>query len=91
MPASPVTHRLAACADSVVTRLGLRDEAFTFVLSGGVLEAVPRLSVGVGEHLRAIAPNSRVARLEREPALGAVALASAAARGRIHLPTYKVQ
>jgi N-acetylglucosamine kinase-like BadF-type ATPase len=84
-------RELAACAESVVTRLGLRDETFTFVLSGGVLEAVPRLASNVGQHLRTIAPGSRVARLDREPALGAVTLASAAARGDIHLPVYKVQ
>jgi N-acetylglucosamine kinase-like BadF-type ATPase len=84
-------RELAACAQSVVTRLGMRDEAFTFVLSGGVLEAAPHLATGVGEHLRRLAPHSRVARLDREPALGAVALASAAVRGDIHLPTYKTQ
>jgi N-acetylglucosamine kinase-like BadF-type ATPase len=84
-------RELAACAESVVTRLGMRDDAFTFVLAGGVLEAVPRLAAGVDLHLRRIAPRCRVERLDREPALGAVSLACAAARGGIHLPTYKAQ
>jgi hypothetical protein len=59
------------------------------VLSGGVLEAVPRLASNLTTHLYAMAPHSRVVRLDREPALGAVSLALAAARGPIQLPTYK--
>jgi N-acetylglucosamine kinase-like BadF-type ATPase len=84
-------RELAACARSVVTRLGMRDEAFTFVLAGGVLEAVPRLVAGVDCHLRQIAPRSRVDLLDREPALGAVTLARAGARGSVQLPAYKAQ
>jgi N-acetylglucosamine kinase-like BadF-type ATPase len=84
-------RELAACAASVVARLGLRDTAFTFVLAGGVLEAVPRLTAGVEQRLRDIAPQSRIVRLDRDPALGAVAIARAAAHGALHLPTYKIQ
>jgi glucosamine kinase len=84
-------RELAACAASVVTRLDLKDEAFEFVLAGGVLEAVPRLAANLTDHLHTIAPRSRVVRLEREPARGAVALASAAVSGEVQLPTYKTQ
>jgi N-acetylglucosamine kinase-like BadF-type ATPase len=84
-------RELAACAASVVARLDLREEAFAFVLAGGVLEAVPRLVSNLTMHLQTMAPRSRVVRLDREPALGAVALALAAARGPVHLPTYRVQ
>jgi N-acetylglucosamine kinase-like BadF-type ATPase len=84
-------RELAACAESVVTRLALRDERFTFVLAGGILEAVPRLVAGLSAHLQRIAPRSSVVRLDREPALGAVALASAAGRGALRLPAYATQ
>jgi N-acetylglucosamine kinase-like BadF-type ATPase len=84
-------RELAASAASVVARLGLRDTPFAFVLAGGVLEAVPRLTAGVEARLLELAPQSRIVRLDREPARGAVALAAAAARGALHLPAYKVQ
>lgn len=84
-------RELAASAASVVHRLGLGGTSFTFVLAGGVLEAVPHLTAGVEARLRELAPQSRIVRLDREPALGAVALAGAAARGALHLPTYKIQ
>jgi N-acetylglucosamine kinase-like BadF-type ATPase len=84
-------RELAKCAASVVSRLGLHETPFAFVLAGGVLEGVPRLAAGVEAHLRELAPHGRIVRLDREPALGAVALACAAARDELHLPSYKVQ
>ncbi|HEY8551479.1 MAG TPA: BadF/BadG/BcrA/BcrD ATPase family protein [Vicinamibacterales bacterium] len=82
-------RELAACAASVVNRLGLRDEAFTFVLAGGILGAVPRLANEVEAHLRQVAPRSTTRRLEREPAHGAVTLALAELNGGARLPAYK--
>jgi N-acetylglucosamine kinase-like BadF-type ATPase len=82
-------RELAACAASVVRRLGLTDERFTFVLAGGILQAVPRLTEGVEARLLELAPQSRIERLTREPATGAVTLALAELGAGARIPAYK--
>jgi N-acetylglucosamine kinase-like BadF-type ATPase len=82
-------RELAACARSVVSQLAMRDETVGIVLAGGILHAVPRLVTEVEGHLRQVAPHSRLLRLEREPAHGAVAIALAEARGEARLPSYR--
>ncbi len=82
-------RELAGCAASVVRQLDLADQPFSFVLAGGILNAVPRLVAGLEPLLHDLAPRASIVRLEREPALGAVALAVAHAHGVGRLPTYK--
>jgi hypothetical protein len=67
----------------------LADSEFSFVLAGGTLRAVPRLAADLQTLLRELAPNAAIVRLEREPALGAVAIALAEAQGTGRLPIYK--
>jgi N-acetylglucosamine kinase-like BadF-type ATPase len=81
-------HELVRAARSVVERLALAEETFEFILSGGVFEGVPWLTEELERRLPAIAPRSRVRRLEVEPALGAVHLALAEAGGALRVPTY---
>jgi N-acetylglucosamine kinase-like BadF-type ATPase len=81
-------HELVRAARSVVERLQLREEAFEFILSGGVFAGVPWLTEELERRLPAIAPGGRVRRLEVEPALGAVRLALAEAAGGARVPTY---
>lgn len=82
-------RELAGSAASVVRQLGLAETTFSFVLSGGILNAVPRLAGELRDLLRSLAPQAGIVTLDREPALGAVALALAEARGEGRLPTYK--
>ena len=79
---------LAKAADAVATRLGLRDDAFRVVLAGGVFQVVPWLTGDLGRRLTAMSPRCDVHVLEREPAVGAVSLAIAEARGHLILPQY---
>lgn len=81
-------HELVAAARSVVERLEMKDEEFDFVLSGGVFVGVPWLTEELQRRLPAIAGNARVRRLEAPPAVGAVRLALAEARGGAAVPEY---
>jgi N-acetylglucosamine kinase-like BadF-type ATPase len=81
-------RELASSARAVIVRLGLRDEPFDAVLSGGIMNAVPKLAAEVEAQLQQLAPRCRVQRLQREPAHGAVALAVAEARGGARIPHY---
>ncbi|MEO5819168.1 MAG: BadF/BadG/BcrA/BcrD ATPase family protein [Vicinamibacteraceae bacterium] len=81
-------RELASSARSVIARLGLRDEVFDVVLSGGVMHAVPRLAAEVEAQVQQLAPKCRVQLLQREPAYGAVALAVAEATGGARVPSY---
>jgi len=82
-------RELAACAASVVRRLDLTEEAFSFVLGGGILHAVPTLAAGAQAQLLELAPRSRVRMLDREPACGAVALAIAELGDGARIPIYR--
>jgi N-acetylglucosamine kinase-like BadF-type ATPase len=86
--ADRAASELAAAASSVITRLGMRGDAFPTVLAGGIFRGLPSLIGKVAAHVAEIAPRSDVRRLEAEPALGAVTLALSAARGPVSLPTY---
>jgi len=80
---------LALAASSVATTLRMRDDAFRFVLAGGVFGVVPCLADELTDRLRRLAPRSDVRVLDCEPAVGAVRLAIAAARGELSLPHYE--
>jgi N-acetylglucosamine kinase-like BadF-type ATPase len=80
---------LVLAARSVATRLEMRGDTFDFVLAGGVFPVVPWLAYEVTRRLIEVAPRSRVKLLEQEPAMGAVCLALAEARGGVQLPAYK--
>jgi N-acetylglucosamine kinase len=82
-------RELAGCAASVVRQLEMAETEFSFVLAGGILQAVPRLASDLQKRLTDVAPRSATIRLDREPALGAVALALAEANGVGRLPTYR--
>lgn len=80
---------LQGSAVSVARRLGLLEERFTFVLSGGIFRAVPWLHEELARRLAAAAPQSTTRLLDREPAEGAVTFAIQEARGEARVPVYK--
>ncbi len=80
---------LMTAATAVMTRLELAEDRFTFVLAGGMFHAVPWLCDQMQLLLPALAHHSKVIRLNEEPALGAVRLAIAEARGGAKLPAYR--
>jgi N-acetylglucosamine kinase-like BadF-type ATPase len=80
---------LTLAARSVAERLDMEDDAFVFVLAGGVFRVVPSLVDALTWRLVAVAPRSRVQLLDREPASGAVRLALAEAHGGAQVPRYK--
>ena len=79
---------LAAAAASVILRLDMRGDSFPTVLAGGVFRGLPSLIDKVAVRIAEIAPRSDVRQLTAEPALGAVTLALAAARGPVAIPAY---
>lgn len=81
-------HELVGAARSVVERLRMAEEPFDFILAGGVFAGVKWLADELDRRLPAIAPRARVRRLTVEPALGAVRLALAEARGGARIPAY---
>src|SRR5436190_5268162 len=83
-------EELALAARSVATRLEMRGDAFTFHLAGGVFRAVSWLAADLGRRLVEIAPRCQVQLLDQEPAVGAVWLALAEAKGRALVPKYKM-
>jgi N-acetylglucosamine kinase-like BadF-type ATPase len=80
---------LTTAAAAVMTRLSLTEVPFSFVLAGGMFQAVPGLSDQLARLLPSLAPNSRTIRLEAEPAVGAVQLAIAELQGGANLPLYR--
>ncbi|MCA1563205.1 MAG: hypothetical protein LC804_24125 [Acidobacteria bacterium] len=80
---------LESAAVSVAMRLGLPGSPFPFVLAGGIFRAVPWLEQELVRRLPVAAPGSVAFRLDREPAVGAVALALQEARGSVRIPMYK--
>jgi N-acetylglucosamine kinase-like BadF-type ATPase len=81
-------RELVAAAASVISRLGMRGVAFPTVLAGGIFKVVPWLADEVSAGLSEVAPRSRPGVLTVEPAVGAVRLALAEARGGASLPEY---
>jgi len=90
--ASEILDRAAAeltsAAASVITRLNMRGEELRIVLSGGIFVGIPALVPNVCGRLPEVAPRCRVSRLDVDPAMGAVRLALAAARGSVVVPVY---
>jgi N-acetylglucosamine kinase-like BadF-type ATPase len=82
-------EELVLAAQSVTTQLEMRGDRFTFYLAGGAFQVVPWLATELERRLREVAPRSRVQALGREPAVGAVWLALAEARGGARVPRYK--
>ena len=80
---------LLAAATAVMARLELAEQPFTFVLAGGMFHAVPWLCDQMQLLLPALAHQSKVMRLDVEPALGAVRLARAELKGGARLPVYR--
>jgi N-acetylglucosamine kinase-like BadF-type ATPase len=95
-----MTHaadELTLAATSVITRLDMRGQLFPVLLAGGTLsqgsgitdrESGSWLASEVRRRLAEVAPRATVAPLTHEPALGAVRLALAQARGGVRVPTY---
>ena len=86
-----MTHaadELALAAASVITRLDMRGEQFPVLLSGGMLRESHWLASQVRTRMAEVAPRSTVAPLTEEPAIGAVRLAVAEARGGFRVPPY---
>lgn len=82
-------RELSAAAGSVTSQLSMSEDAFTFVLAGGMFHAIPWLTDALPERLRSIAARSHAEPLRGEPALGAVRLALAEARGGARVPVYE--
>ncbi len=82
-------EELVLAAQSVVTRLEMRGDAFTFYLAGGVFRVVPWLAGELPKRLVEVAPRAQAQLLHEEPAVGAVWLALAEARGAARVPQYK--
>ncbi len=82
------SEELALAAGSVITRLEMRGEPFPILLAGGVLRESAWLADDLKHRLLEVAPRSTVGPLTQEPALGAVTLAQAHARGGVHVPPY---
>src|SRR3954451_7937671 len=80
---------LVLAARSVATRLEMRGDAFTFYLAGGVFRVVPWLVAELPRRLLEVAPRAQTQILDEEPAVGAVWLALAEARGGARVPQYK--
>lgn len=80
---------LESSAVSVASRLEIIGTSFPFVLSGGILRAVPWLEDELARRLPLASPHSRIIVLGEEPAIGAVRLALADVRGPYTPPVYK--
>ena len=81
-------RELVSSATSVVARLHLEHEPFTFVLSGGIFRAVPWMREQLGERLPRVARAADIKPLDVEPAEGAVRLALATLAGTVRVPAY---
>ncbi len=82
-------EELVLAARSVAARLEMRGDAFTFYLAGGAFKVVPWLAQELSRRLAEVAPRCDVQLLDAEPAVGAVWLALAEARGGAQVPRYK--
>ncbi len=79
---------LVRAAASVIERLQMRGLAFRIVLAGSMFRLVPWLTEAVVTRLAEVAPRATAARLEIEPAVGALHLALRAAHGEMRIPPY---
>lgn len=81
-------EELTRATSSVITRLGMRGDAFGIVLSGGMFKVIPWLVEELTRRLGDVAPRATVAALTVEPALGAVRLAVRELHEGVVLPPY---
>lgn len=81
-------RELVSSATSVVERLHLEQQPFTFVLSGGIFRAVPWMREQLTVRLRRVARDASITHLGVEPAEGAVRLALAVVHGNVRVPVY---
>jgi N-acetylglucosamine kinase-like BadF-type ATPase len=81
-------NELALAAASVISRLEMRGEQFPVLLAGGLLKEGSWLAAEIRRHMAEVAPRSTVEPLTQEPAVGAVRLALAEARGGVRVPPY---
>ena len=81
-------RELVSSAASVVARLRLEQEPFTFVLAGGIFRAVPWMREQLVARLPGVARSAVIKPLEVEPAEGAVRLALATLAGTARVPVY---
>ncbi len=88
--ASVAADELAASVRSVVRQLDLATD-FPVVMAGGAFHAVPWLQEALRTRLADVVPQGDVHLLGTDPALGAVALALAEARGAAAIPSYKTR
>ncbi|BCS33352.1 N-acetylmuramic acid/N-acetylglucosamine kinase [Luteitalea sp. TBR-22] len=88
--ASVAADELAAAVRSVVRQLELAGP-FPVVMAGGAFLAVPWLQDALRARLAETAPGGEVRLLTTDPAIGAVRLALAEARGGASLPSYKTR
>jgi N-acetylglucosamine kinase-like BadF-type ATPase len=79
---------LALAVRSVASRLEMRGGQFPMVLSGSLFRVLPTLHSDVLARLAEVVPRCRPTVLNVEPAVGAVRLALAEARGGARLPQY---
>jgi N-acetylglucosamine kinase-like BadF-type ATPase len=88
--ASVAADELAASVRSVVRQLVLAGD-FPVVMAGGAFHAVPWLQEALRTRLGDLVPQGDVHLLATEPALGAVTLALAEAKGGASIPSYKTR
>ncbi len=88
---SDAAEELMTSARSVAERLGMRGAAFPMVLAGGTFRAIPALLADVVARVGDVAPRSEPILLDQEPAMGAVQLALAEARGGATIPAYVIE
>jgi len=81
-------EELTLAAASVIARLGMRGDQFPIVLSGSMIRKALWLAADVTARLAEVAPRGIVSALDVEPAMGAVRLALAEARGGVRVPPY---
>jgi len=86
--ADGAARELVIAAASVAERLEMRGLVFPFLLAGGLFRVVHSIREQVLRLLPDVAPRSVPRVLEAEPAMGAVHLAWAEARGGARLPEY---
>lgn len=79
---------LVLAAHSVASRLEMRGDEFTFFLAGGAFRVVPWVASELSRRLVEVAPRCEVEILNEQPAVGAVWLALAEARGKANVPRY---
>jgi N-acetylglucosamine kinase len=85
---SHAADELALAAASVISRLDMRGEQFPILLAGGMLRESVWLAAEVRRRMAEAAPRAIVGPLTNEPAIGAVRLAIAEARGGVRVPPY---